>query len=135
MANAREKAFERARDPRVARDLETLGGMVQIWCADHHADAERLPYDGPGVQCGAYRPKRVPRLCPSCAEHLAYGEMRRCLCPHDPKPSCRTCPVHCYKPDEAAWQRQVMAYAGPRAMFRGMLVDALRHLMSERRAR
>ncbi len=126
-----EKALGRAHDPEVARDMETLGGMVQIWCADHHADRERSPYDGFGMQCGAYRPKRVPNLCPECAAHVEYGELRRCLCPHDPKPSCRVCEIHCYKPDEAAWQRQVMAYAGPRAMFRGMFFDALRHLKSE----
>ena len=127
----RARLHERLTDPAIARDVQTLGGMVQIWCADHHDDATRAPYTGLGVQEGCYAPRRIPRLCPECAAHLEYGETRRALCPKDPKPSCRLCDIHCYKPDESAWQRQVMAYAGPRAMFRGMFRDAVRHLRQE----
>ena len=127
----RARIAARLADPQVARDVQTLGGMVQIWCADHHAGADRVPYEGLGAQEGCYAPGRVPRLCPECAAHLEYGETRRALCPKDPKPSCHACDTHCYKPDERAWQRQVMAYAGPRAMFRGMFGDAVRHLRQE----
>ena len=135
-----EKTLERARErmrefPSVAQDCQTLGGMVQIWCADHHPREERTPYAGAGVQAGCYAERRVPRLCPECAAHLEYGEVRRALCPKDPKPSCHACDIHCYRPEEQAWQREVMRYAGPRAPFRGMLLDSLRHLRQERAAR
>ncbi|MBS5450546.1 MAG: nitrous oxide-stimulated promoter family protein [Coriobacteriia bacterium] len=129
----RAKVSERLQDPEIARDCRTLGGMVQIWCADHHDDALRVPYSRLGTQEGIYEGHKPPRLCPDCAAHLEYGEMRRALCPNDPKPSCHLCEIHCYKPDERAWQRQVMAYAGPRAMFRGMFFDALHHLRQEAR--
>lgn len=131
----RARLHERMADPTVARDVQTLGGMVQIWCDDHHRDAQRAPYAGVGVQEGCYAPKRVPTLCAECAAHLEYGETRRALCPKDPKPSCHACDIHCYKPEERAWQRQAMAYAGPRAMVRGMFFDALRHLRQELAAR
>ena len=109
--------------------------MTQIWCADHHDDALRTPYEGLGARAGVYKPGKLPRLCPECAAHLEYGEARRALCPKDPKPSCHACDVHCYKPQERAWQQKAMAYAGPRAMFRGMFVDAMRHLWQELRGR
>lgn len=134
------KTLERARmrieeRPEVARDCRTLGGMVQIWCADHHAKGLRAPYQGVGAQAGCYDPRRTPSLCPECAAHLEYGEVRRALCPKDPKPSCHACDIHCYRPEEQAWQREAMRYAGPRAPFRGMFRDAMRHLGQEMRAR
>lgn len=132
-AKRHAKVSARLKDPEIARDCRTLGGMVQIWCADHHDDALRVPYSRLGAQEGIYEGHKVPRLCPECAAHLEYGEMRRALCPNDPKPSCHLCEIHCYKPDERAWQRQVMAYAGPRAMFRGMFFDAIHHLRQEAR--
>lgn len=133
---ATDRALPRLREDRErARDCQTLGGMVQIYCADHHAADNRAPYVGLGVQAGCYAPKRVPHLCPECAAHLEYGELRRALCPKDPKPSCHACDIHCYKPAEQAWQREVMRYAGPRAAFRGMFPDAVRHLRQELKAR
>lgn len=135
-ADARSRSLhERLQDPVIARDCRTLGGMTQIWCADHHDDALRTPYEGLGARAGVYKPGKLPRLCPECAAHLEYGEARRALCPKDPKPSCHACDVHCYKPQERAWQQKAMAYAGPRAMFRGMFVDAMRHLWQELRGR
>ncbi len=127
----REYRRRLAEVPHVAQDVVTLARMTEIWCADHHARADRLPYDSEAVRAGAFPAAKVPLLCPDCAAHARYGEYRRVMCPKDPKPSCRTCDVHCYSTEESNWQRQSMAYAGPRAMFRGLFLEALRHLRQD----
>ncbi|MDO4590227.1 MAG: nitrous oxide-stimulated promoter family protein [Slackia sp.] len=124
--------LERFRDKDTARDIVTLAGMAEIYCADHHPREERLPLTSRAVDAGVYPARKVPRLCPECAMHVRYGEVRRALCTRDPRPACKACANHCYAPDEAAWQRVCMAYAGPRAIFRGHAIEALRHLIQTR---
>ena len=119
-------------DPDVARDVVTLGGMTEIYCADHHPESMRMPYRGLSTDMGLYPARRIPRLCPACAAHLRYGEARRALCTREPRPSCKTCAVHCYTPEERAWQQESMAYAGPRAIFRGQARNAIRPLLQTR---
>ncbi len=128
----REHIMERFAQRDVARDIVTLGGMTEIYCADHHDEALRVPFESEAVKAMVYPRRKIPRLCPECAAHLRYGEVRRALCKRDPRPSCKTCSNHCYAPDEQAFQRKAMAYAGPRAMFRGHAVDAIRHLIQTR---
>lgn len=123
---------EKFRDKKIARDIVTLAGMAEIYCADHHDDAVRVPFCSKATEAGAYPARKIPRLCPDCAMHVRYGEIRRALCARDPRPSCKTCANHCYAPEEAAWQRTCMAYAGPRAMFRGHAIEAIRHLIQTR---
>ncbi len=123
----------RMRDHRVVRDTQTLADLVEIWCAGQHGDRERRPLVSPTVDLGVYR--RPPLLCEDCAAHMLYGEHRRALCPKDPKPFCAHCDIHCFRRDEAAWQRQVMRYSGPRSMWRGHFLDGLRHLFDELRHR
>lgn len=135
-----ERAYERlggrirARfaDKAVARDIVTLAGMAEIYCADHHDESVRTPLSSEAAAAGVYPARKAVRLCPDCAAHVRYGEVRRALCAKSPRPSCKTCSNHCYAPDEAAWQRTCMAYAGPRAMFRGHAIDAIRHLVQTR---
>ncbi len=127
-----ERIFARFAEKDVARDIVTLAGMAEIYCADHHDDASRVPFDSEAVRAGVYPARKVPRLCPDCAQHVRYGEIRRALCTREPRPACKTCENHCYAPDEAAWQRTAMAYAGPRAMFRGHAIEAIRHLAQTR---
>ena len=129
---SRDRIMERFADKEVARDIVTLAGMTEIYCADHHDDALRTPYDSEAVRAGVYPARKIPRLCPECAAHTRYGEVRRALCRREPRPSCKTCANHCYAPDEQAFQRKAMAYAGPRAMFRGHAIEAIRHLIQTR---
>lgn len=129
-----ERISEKFRCKDIARDIVTLAGMAEIYCADHHDDGLRVPFRSKAVEAGVYPARKVPRLCPDCAMHVRYGEVRRALCTRDPRPSCKTCSNHCYAPDEAAWQRTCMAYAGPRAMFRGHAIEAIRHLIQTRRS-
>lgn len=124
--------LERFGEKDVARDIVTLAGMTEIYCADHHDESLRAPFESKATAADVYPARKIPRLCPECAAHLRYGEVRRALCTREPRPSCKTCANHCYAPEEAAWQRTAMAYAGPRAMFRGHAIEAIRHLIQTR---
>jgi hypothetical protein len=96
----------------IAREKRTVQAMVEIYCADHH------PPDGV--------------LCPECRELLEYAHERLDRCPYrEDKPTCRDCPVHCYRPDAREAIRDVMRYAGPRMLRRHPWL-AVVHLWRER---
>ena len=128
------RILSRIAEKEIARDIVTLAGMTEIYCADHHAAADRTPYESEATAVGMYPQHKIPRLCPECAAHLRYGEIRRALCRREPRPACKTCKSHCYTPTESAWQRRAMAYAGSRAMFRGHAIEAIRHLIHTRKS-
>ena len=130
----RARILNRIAEKEIARDIVTLAGMTEIFCADHHAAADRTPYESEATAVGMYPQHKIPRLCPECAAHLRYGEIRRALCRREPRPACKTCKSHCYTTTESAWQRRAMAYAGPRAMFRGHAIEAIRHLIHTRKS-
>ena len=130
----RARILSRIAEKEIARDIVTLAGMTEIYCADHHAATDRTPYESEATAVGMYPQHKIPRLCPECAAHLRYGEIRRALCRREPRPACKTCKSHCYTPTESAWQRRAMAYAGPRAMFRGHAIEAIRHLIRTRKS-
>lgn len=130
----RARILNRIAEKEIARDIVTLAGMTEIFCADHHAAADRTPYESEATAVGMYPQHKIPRLCPECAAHLRYGEIRRALCRREPRPACKTCKSHCYTTTESAWQRRAMAYAGPRAMFRGRAIEAIRHLIHTRKS-
>lgn len=121
-------------NPAVRADIRTLADLAVIYCRGHHRDCPRKPLSSDAALLNVYG-RTGPLLCVECAEHQRYGERRRASCPKDPKPFCTTCDIHCYKPDEAEWQRQMMRYSGPRSVFRGHAIDGLRHLVQLRRAR
>ncbi len=125
----RAKLLDRLSNKDVARDVVTLAGMTEIYCIDHHAQNTREPFESEATKAGVYPARKIPSLCPECAAHLRYGEVRRALCRREPRPACKTCANHCYAPTERAWQKRAMAYAGPRAMFRGHAIEAIRHLL------
>ena len=58
----------------------------------------------------------------------SYSEERLDRCQFgNGKPTCRKCPVHCYKPDMREMIREVMRFSGPRMIFRHPIA-AIRHL-------
>ena len=81
-----ERISEKFRCKDIARDIVTLAGMAEIYCADHHDDGLRVPFRSKAVEAGVYPARKVPRLCPDCAMHVRYGEVRRALCTRDPRP-------------------------------------------------
>ena len=73
-------------------------------------------------------------LCPECAALLDYALRRLDSCRFgNGKPSCRKCPVHCYRADMRERIRTVMRWAGPRMIFHHPLA-ATRHLLRELRS-
>ena len=73
-------------------------------------------------------------LCPECAALLDYALRRLDSCRFgNGKPSCRKCPVHCYRADMRERIRTVMRWAGPRMIFRHPIA-ATRHLLRELRS-
>ena len=90
-------------------EADLIARMIRRYCADHHGTSDRL--------------------CVECAALLDYARERLAKCPYgDAKPTCRKCPIHCYRPDQRARIRDVMHYAGPRLVAAGDF-GALEHLL------
>ncbi|MDF1536975.1 MAG: nitrous oxide-stimulated promoter family protein [bacterium] len=104
-------------DPEYIRaDARKLVRFVSMYCDSHHRDRSRIPFSfEPGktpvhIQSG-------PPLCDECTALLRHAIVMRVLCPLDPKPKCRKCPRHCYRPGYKEEMERVMKYAGPRTLF------------------
>lgn len=70
-------------------------------------------------------------LCAQCKELLNYAHNRLSCCKYkNNKPTCKKCPIHCYKPEMKNRIKQVMTWAGPRMLFYHPLI-ALKHLLRE----
>lgn len=62
---------------------------------------------------------RSAELCVDCARLLDYALGRLSACRYgESKPSCRSCPTHCYRPTERREIREVMRFSGPRMLLR-----------------
>ncbi len=93
-------------------------------------EERRVALEMIGLYCRGKEGHRGP-LCDSCRELAAYAMQRLSRCKFAPdKPTCRKCPVHCYRPDMRERMRAVMRYAGPRMMFVHPAM-AFRHLLRE----
>jgi hypothetical protein len=96
----------------IATEKQTVAVMVRIYCASHHAGASPL--------------------CEACAALERYSHARLDACPYGAcKPTCRECPIHCYRPVEKEAMREVMRFAGPRMMLRHPWLSIV-HLWKER---
>jgi hypothetical protein len=83
----------------IATEKKTVEAMVRLYCAEHHPDAR-------GV-------------CRTCGTLLAYSHARLDACPYGAdKPTCKACPIHCYRPAEREAMRGIMRFAGPRMLWR-----------------
>ena len=70
-------------------------------------------------------------LCDNCRELMEYARTRLGNCHYgNDKPTCRLCPIHCYRKDMRERIREVMRYAGPRMMLYHPW-DAIVHLYHE----
>ncbi|MEJ2765631.1 nitrous oxide-stimulated promoter family protein [Photobacterium sp. MCCC 1A19761] len=93
-------------------EFKTIKAMVQIYCRDHHHSQV---------------------VCKPCRDFLQYAFTRLDRCPYgEDKPTCRVCPIHCYKAEYKQRSQQIMRYAGPRMLLRHPIL-AIRHLLAERR--
>jgi hypothetical protein len=71
-------------------------------------------------------------VCDACGTLLAYSHARLEACPYGvDKPTCRECPIHCYRPAERSAMQAVMRFAGPTMLWRHPWL-AIVHLWKER---
>ena len=97
---------------RLQRERKTIRSMIEIYCNEQHHPAEKL--------------------CPECQQLASYAMQRIEKCPFQAdKPTCATCPIHCYKPAMRIQVRQVMRYSGPRMLVRHPIL-AIRHMIDEK---
>lgn len=97
---------------RIDREKHTVTKMVEIYCkySEHNQT-----------------------LCNECNLLLEYAHQRLSYCKFgEKKPTCRKCPIHCYKPDMREKMRAVMRFAGPRMIFFHPIM-AIRHILTERK--
>jgi hypothetical protein len=91
------------------KDALILEQFVHIYCEGKH----KTPHG---------------QLCAECADLLSYSLQRLERCPQDPKPACKHCEIHCYKPLYRDQIRDVVRYSGKRLLLRGRL-DLLWHYL------
>jgi hypothetical protein len=98
---------------RIERERRTIEAMIRLYCRDRH-----------GTHNG---------LCAECDDLRAFAELRLSKCPfQEDKPTCASCPIHCYRPDRREQVKAVMRYAGPRMMWRHPIL-AIRHMVDRHR--
>ncbi len=92
-------------------EKKVVNKMIAIYCRSKH--------------------KPVSGLCEECAQLSDYALKRLENCPFgEQKPTCESCPVHCYKSDMRQGIREVMRFAGPRMIFIHP-IDTVRHFYHE----
>lgn len=70
-------------------------------------------------------------LCPSCTELLQYATARLDHCKFgENKPTCKKCPIHCYRFLMKERMREVMRWVGPRMIWYNP-VAAIKHIIRE----
>ena len=97
----------------VERDTRILARFVEVYCRTKHSGAEKTVHE--------LDPETRIALCADCRELLSYSIRRRELCPQDPKPSCKDCKIHCYRPEMRARIREVMRHSGMYMIKRGRI--------------
>jgi hypothetical protein len=109
-------------------EFKTVQLMTNIYCKAHHQHKiAQHAVSSPN----ALNPNG--KLCEQCVDFLEYALMRLDRCPYgENKPTCRQCPIHCYKPEYKAMSQAIMRYAGPRMLFTHPIL-AIKHLLAERR--
>jgi hypothetical protein len=111
---------------RERKDLKVLALFTAVYCRAHHA-GPRAPLATTDSELRELSLHKSP-VCSTCAEFLAYAFERRLRCPLEEKPSCKHCPVHCYKSGHRDQVRVIMRFSGQYLIRRGRL-DLLWHYL------
>lgn len=106
------------------KDLKVLALFTAVFCRQNHG-GPRQPLEPDDSELTTLGLERHP-LCTECREFLAYALQRRLRCPLEPKPACKHCPVHCYRPGHREHVREIMRFSGQHLIRRGRL-DLLWH--------
>jgi len=105
--------------PKEKKDLKVLALFTSVYCRAHHR-GETKPRDLAELDVKGLA------LCEECLDFLTYAFERRLKCPLDPKPECKGCHIHCYRPGHRDKVREIMRFSGRRLILRGRL-DLLWH--------
>lgn len=105
------------------KDLKVLALFTSVYCTAHHD--QQTPLHELPAELGSLAHYRC---CEQCQQFLRYAIERRLRCPLQPKPACKQCPVHCYRPGHRERVREIMRYSGRRLIRRGRL-DLLWHFL------
>lgn len=98
------------------REFLTISAMIEIYCSHHH-----------------YEKCKKVNLCEDCETFKSYVKQRLDRCPYGiNKPTCRQCPIHCYKIQEKVKSQTIMRYSGPRMMYKHPIM-AITHLINDKR--
>ena len=99
----------------IQKDTDKLVRFLSIYCDAHHGHRLKAPFtfDHPKISA---RVIKGPQLCDDCRKLLRHAIVMRVRCHLDPKPKCRNCPEHCYRPVYKDQMETVMKYAGPRSI-------------------
>ncbi|MDT8421185.1 MAG: nitrous oxide-stimulated promoter family protein [Desulfuromonadales bacterium] len=107
------------------KDLRVLALFTSVYCRDHHRDRESFRLNP--VATGLAGVQKY-HYCAECRDFLLYALERRLRCPLEPKPMCKHCQVHCFRPGHREKVREVMRYSGKTLILRGRL-DLLWHYL------
>ena len=114
---------------RIADEKKVVALMIRMYCRRHCRQQGRT-----AITDRTDTRQNTRQICPECAALLDYAHRRLDSCRFgNGKPSCRKCPVHCYRADMRERIRTVMRWAGPRMIFRHPIA-ATRHLLRELRS-
>lgn len=129
---------------RIADEKKVVALMIRMYCRRHcrqqghngknsqTSQTSRTTDTNQADRTGTRQNTR--QICPECAALLDYALRRLDNCRFgNGKPSCRKCPVHCYRADMRERIRTVMRWAGPRMIFHHPLA-ATKHLLRELRS-
>ncbi len=109
---------------RERKDLRVLALFTAVYCKAHH-DGEKRISEKFGGEMADIGIGKYP-ICCVCRDFLIYAAERRLRCPLDPKPVCKHCHIHCYRPGHREKVREIMRFSGKRLIRRGRL-DLLWH--------
>ena len=103
---------EAKRERKIEADLALARRFTEVYCRRHRHN------------------QGTPGLCTGCQELVDYARARLERCPYDPKPKCKKCPTHCYKPALREQMKQVMRFSGMHFVKRGRLDWLLRYFLT-----
>ncbi len=93
------------KEKRIKKDAKVLKKFIKIYCRENHIKLGITPEAG--------------EMCKECFELLQYALKRDEKCPLDPKPKCKNCKIHCYKPEMRLKIKEVMKFSGIHLIKRG----------------
>ena len=107
------------------KDIRVLADFSGVYCRENHRSEEKNPFYIDEQRLEALNEKQIG-LCADCTRLLAHGIAKLLQCPHDPKPMCKKCTVHCYAPGYREKMKDVMRFSGLYLMKHGRL-DLIAH--------